>query len=413
MRIWATAMLVLAAAAAPPALASNYHVLHDFCAKTNCADGSHPVAQLAIDGAGTLYGTTGLGGAHGAGTVFEIVRGEGGTSYRRLYSFDNCQGCANGTNPQTPVMLDAKGAIYGTAYNGGVRNVGTLFRLAPDEKEHWHAHVSHAFCSSPYCSDGSNPISGMSYPGARYGAPYDDSAEAYGVTIAGGLNNYGVLYRWTPKGGEYIAKSFCQEQNCADGAQPNGEIAFNDAGYACGTTRSGGTGQQGTLFCLDEGDGFWSYSFCSLGECADGAAPQSGVTPDGNGNLLGTARLGGANGQGVLYSLSIATHGQRVLYSFCSRANCADGQNPSSGVLLIGGTLFGTTSRGGKYGGGTIYRIDAKGREKVLHSFCRVDGCPDGYAPTASLITDGNGHLFGTTPQGGRHGGGTVFELDL
>jgi uncharacterized repeat protein (TIGR03803 family) len=414
MRIWAIATAVAALFWGSAAPAAQYKVLHDFCAAKNCADGRIPVAMLTLDGAGNLYGTTSLGGLADAGTIFEIVRTEGQKAYRRLYSFQNCEGCSSGFNPQAPVILDTAGAIYGTAYNGGGRNVGTLFKLAPDAKEHWRVHVSHVFCSSPYCSDGSNPISGLSYGQARYRVPYDGASEAYGVTVAGGQNRYGVLYRWTPAGGQFIAKSFCSELNCIDGAQPNGDVTFNDAGYACGTTRAGGAAQQGALYCLtDYDDHYWTYSFCSKADCADGAMPQAGAVPDGNGNLLGTTRYGGANGQGVVYRISTQTREQSVLYSFCSVANCTDGKNPASTVLLIKGSIYGTTSRGGKYDGGTVYKIDGQGREKVLHSFCKKEGCLDGYAPQAGLIDDGNGHLFGTTTQGGRHNAGTVFELDL
>jgi uncharacterized repeat protein (TIGR03803 family) len=414
MRNWTIAFLAAVLACAAPASAATYRVLHSFCAKQNCTDGRYPVSAPVLDAGGNLFGTTSLGGLADAGTIYKIDRSGGASAFHRIYSFKNCNGCASGFNPQAPVILDRSGALFGTAYNGGGRGVGTLFKLVPDAADRWHLHVSHVFCSSPYCSDGSNPVSGVSYPGARGGTPYDDVTEAYGVTISGGQSRYGVLYRWTPKHGQYIARSFCAEANCADGAQPNGDVAFDDAGYACGTTRTGGTAQQGTLYCLaDYDDNYWTYSFCSQADCADGASPQAGVTPDGGGNLLGTARYGGAYGQGVVYRISSQTRSLAVLYSFCALAGCADGKNPSSAVLLMNGAIYGTTARGGRYDGGTVFKIDAQGREKVLHAFCKKEGCPDGYAPQAGLVGDGNGHLYGTTTQGGRHNGGTVFEIDL
>lgn len=412
MSIWKIAAVSFALLCSA-ASASEYRVLHNFCAHEGCTDGLFPAASLILDGQGNLYGTTTLGGMHDTGTVFQIERSGGGNVYRRLYSFQSCGGCAGGTNPQAPLMMDASGALYGTAYNGGTRGVGTLFKLSPIA-DRWHLHVFHDFCSSSFCSDGSNPISGGAYAQARSGAPYDGTSDVYGVTIAGGQSPYGVLYRWTPKGGEHIARSFCVEANCTDGAQPNGEVAFNDAGNVCGTTRAGGKSQYGTLYCLNADDSAWTYSFCSRSNCIDGSTPFAGVTADGSGNLFGTTRYGGKNGQGVVYAVSAAAgHHERVVHNFCSRANCADGKNPMSGVLLIDGAIYGTTSRGGKYDGGTVFKIDAGGRETVLHSFCHAANCTDGYAPQAGLTTDGNGHLFGTTTQGGRYTGGTVFELDL
>ncbi len=396
------------------ASASEYHVLRHFCYKSGCSDGQLPMSALILDGAGNLYGTTSLGGIKNAGVVFQIDRTGATPVYRRLFNFQNCDSCGTGFNPQAPVMLDVGGAIYGTAYNGGSRGVGTLFKLTPiDGTTHWHAHVYHDFCSSSFCSDGSNPISGVFYPGSRNGAPYDGNSWTYGVTIAGGQSPYGVLYRWSPKGGEHIAKSFCLEQGCTDGAQPNGEVVFNDAGYACGTTRVGGAAQKGTFYCLEDSDASWTYSFCRLENCVDGSNPQAGVVPDGNNNLLGTTRLGGRFGQGTVYAISSVTHEERPLYSFCRLTDCADGKNPVSSVLLVGGTIYGTTLSGGRFGGGTIYKIDSAGHETVLYSFCHLSGCVDGYLPQAGLVTDGDGHLFGTASAGGRFGAGAVFELDL
>ena len=396
------------------ASASEYHILRHFCANAGCPDGSLPMAKLTLDGAGNLYGTTSQGGTTNAGVVFQIDRTGATPVYHRLYNFRNCYNCGIGFNPQTPVVLDAAGSIYGTAYYGGSHGMGTLFKLTQSSANgKWFAHVYHAFCSSSFCADGSNPISGVFYAQSRYGAPYDGNSWTYGVTMAGGLSPYGVLYRWSPKGKQHVAKSFCSEENCADGAQPNGEIAFNDAGYACGTTRAGGAHQMGTFYCLEDGDASWTLSFCRLADCVDGSAPQAGVVPDGNNNLLGTTRTGGRYNQGTVFSISSVTHREVLRYSFCRLENCIDGKNPVSSVLLINGTIYGTTLGGGKFGGGTIYKIDSTGHETVLYHFCHVAGCADGYKPQAGLVTDGNGHLFGTASAGGRFGAGAVFELDL
>jgi uncharacterized repeat protein (TIGR03803 family) len=414
MRIWTIAAAIFALGVCSTASAAEYRILRHFCAKAGCPDGQLPMAALTLDGAGNLYGTTSLGGSNNAGAVFEIDRTGDTPVYHRLFNFQTCDGCGSGTNPQASIMLDTSGAIYGTAYYGGTRGGGTLFKLMPiDGTTHWHAHVYHNFCSSSFCADGYNPVSGAFYAQSRYGAPYDGNSWTYGVTIAGGQSPYGVLYRWSPKGGEHIAKSFCVEAACADGAQPNGEVAFNDAGYACGTTRTGGAQQKGTFYCLEDGDASWTYSFCRLTDCVDGSTPQAGVVPDGNNNLLGTTRFGGRYNQGTVFVISSVSHKETLRYSFCRLTSCLDGKNPVSSVLLIGDAIYGTTLGGGKFGGGTIYRIDSTGHETVLYSFCRLSACTDGYLPQAGLVTDGNGHLFGTASGGGRYGAGTVFELDL
>lgn len=101
---------------------------------------------------------------------------------------------------------------------------------------------------------------------------------------------------------------------------------------------------------------------------------------------------------------------EQVLYSFCE--NCVDGSNPASGLLMDkDGNLYGTTPTGGQYNDGLVYELSSTGsgwQEKVLHMF---GGGSDGKGPVANLIMDERGNLYGTTSGGGAFGGGTAFEL--
>jgi uncharacterized repeat protein (TIGR03803 family) len=116
-----------------------------------------------------------------------------------------------------------------------------------------------------------------------------------------------------------------------------------------------------------------------------------------------------------------------VLYSFCSQANCADGDEPFGGLVEDAtGNLYGTTSLGGSdsgvcfpWGCGTAFKLDTSGNYTVLHDFCSQANCGDGETPYAGLTKDTSGNLYGTTEYGGANhtdpsgaGGGTVFELD-
>src|SRR5437762_5242568 len=69
------------------------------------------------------------------------------------------------------------------------------------------------------------------------------------------------------------------------------------------------------------------YSFCGVANCANGASPQGDLLRDASGNLYGTAGQGGAAGGGAVFRLSRNGDSwtEDVLYSFCSKANCADG----------------------------------------------------------------------------------------
>jgi uncharacterized repeat protein (TIGR03803 family) len=145
---------------------------------------------------------------------------------------------------------------------------------------------------------------------------------------------------------------------------------------------------------------------------------------DGQGNLYGTTQNGGANGYGTVFKL--ATNGtETVLYSFCSKGDCSDGAYPASGLITDGsGNLYGTT----QYGNGrdctennadtlcgTVFKLAANGAETTLYSFCAKADCTDGSEPAGTLIMDGSGNLYGTTTLGGKGhcigGCGTVFKL--
>ena len=103
-----------------------------------------------------------------------------------------------------------------------------------------------------------------------------------------------------------------------------------------------------------------------------------------------------------------------VLYNFCALANCVDGSNPESGLILdSSGNLLGTAKSGGQGPDvGTVFGlVNSAGmwNETVLYAF--TSGCSNGCEPFASLTEDGIGDLFGTTVYGGAKGRGTVFEL--
>jgi len=103
--------------------------------------------------------------------------------------------------------------------------------------------------------------------------------------------------------------------------------------------------------------------------------------------------------------------------SFLSSANCADGVAPTAGLIADAqGDLFGTAFDGGTGGGGTVFEIvkTASGYASTpttLVSFCLQVNCADGANPDAGLIADASGNLFGTTSEGGSNNVGTAFEV--
>jgi uncharacterized repeat protein (TIGR03803 family) len=151
----------------------------------------------------------------------------------------------------------------------------------------------------------------------------------------------------------------------------------------------------------------------NFGKPTDGYNPQAGLI-DVGGRLYGTTQWGGSgncqsgsgySGCGIVYGINTSGK-EKVLYSF---AGGRDGAHPVAGLIDVNGTLYGTTRDGGANGLGTVYSVSVSGAEKVLYSFTGRKG--DGANPVAGLINV-KGTLYGTTFEGGTHGGdGTIFAL--
>ena len=210
-----------------------------------------------------------------------------------------------------------------------------------------------------------------------------------------------------------------------DGAEPwSGVVAFTKRQApaprprAIGTTLMGGdSNNDGTVYGLTPGKkGAWTesvlYTFRGA-NYSDGSEPVGIWKPlDATSPLFITTLAGGTYGAGAVVELSPSSGGswtENVLYSF---GPSPDGQSPYAAVVGDkAGNLYGTTSAGGKFGAGTVYRMAPKGSsyiETVLYSF---RGGTDGDQPYAGLIVDEKGGLYGTTVGGGSTGSGTVFKL--
>lgn len=433
-------LAVLAASAVLPfaAASAKQRMLSSFCAKMSCADGTAPSADLVMDAAGNLYGTTASGGASNSGTVFRLSRDAQSGKWQRKVLHSFCQQgypCADGTSPAGKLVVDANGNLYGTALGGGkmAQDAGVAFELSPDAtQEHWKLIVLHAFCAKKNCLDGKSPASGLTYQGANTGLPYDGTSPLFGTAQAGGVHGRGVAFQIAPVSGKWLEKviySFCTISNCSDGAQPWQNLTINASGNLYGVTNGRVPQENGVVFELSPaGGGAWKEtvlrSFCQDENCVDGRGP-NGLTMDSSGALMGTTYSGGANGAGALFKITPAGSNSpyQVLYNFCSKPYCADGSAPSSTLTLdSAGNVYGTTYNGGVgyldrdyKGGGTVFRYSAAGSLRVLRNFCTEQKCADGEYPNAGVLVDAAGNLFGTTQLGGAHGetyqGGTAFQI--
>jgi uncharacterized repeat protein (TIGR03803 family) len=381
-------------------------VLHNF----NEQDGRAPSAGLVLDGHGNLYGTTSKGGIGFSGTVFELSPGQGGVwTEKVLYEFGNGE---LGFHPCAGVIFDAAGNLYGTTSAGGYPGFsGTVFELSPGQGGRWTGRVLYHFHYNYYQTDGENPNAGVIF---------DAAGNLYGTTSAGGTYSAGTVFELSPGQGGNWTETVLLDFNGSDGSDPEyGSLIFDGAGNLYCTTSRGGAYGDGTAFELSPGHGgSWTerllYSFCSQTNCADGSNPAGGLIFDNAGNLYGTTAHGGADGAGSAFELSPIQGGgwtEAVLHSF---EHGAEGTYPQAGLIFdSAGNLYGTTNLGGgPYAAGTVFELSpghgGGWTAAVLHNFSNAS--PDGVLPYGGLTFDGHGNLYGTTSSGG-YGFGTVFEL--
>jgi len=416
------------------ASAREFNIVYSFCVQADCADGSHPLAGLARDGSGNLYGTTKEGGKTGGGSIFELSLDPktGLWAEKVLYSFCSRPNCSDSFIPDSPLIIDTAGNLYGMTLAGQNREFpGIVFRLSPSpDRSHWKLTVLHRFCRKYNCEDGTFTLSGLSYAGAETGAFYDGKSPLYGTTVLGGeYLSEGLVFELTPsprrKWHYGIIYDFCTSEPCYDGGPYSAPLVGAD-GSLYGTTNNGGKGSGGVAYQLRRKPRghLWDeqvlYDFCSQPGCTDGYPP-SGLIDDGFGDFFGTTAIGGsscgdANHCGTIFKLDAAGK-ETVLYNFCSEMDCTDGYFPlSAPVVDSTGTLYGTTYRGGGndideqgLGGGIVFAF--KRSLQVLHRFCSEANCADGEHPEGELILDGAGHLYGVTNAGGAHGAGEVSEI--
>jgi len=321
-----------------------------------------------------------------------------------LYKFCSEYACEDGTNP-SDLILDAAGNLYGTTFTGGEYGFGVVFQLTPGAGGTWSEKVLYNFCSLQDCADGAYPSSGLIF---------DAAGNLYGVTY-GGDTQRAVAYQLTPGADGAWTESVLYTFSDGVGA-PCGDLVFDTAGNLYGAADCYVTG---AIFELKpQGDGMWSEETLYTFQGSDGSEPNGPLVLDASGNLYGTTFGGGTYNSGVAFQLTPhagGTWSEKVLHSFCSLQNCADGAYPFSGLIFdAAGNLYSTTANGGISANGTVFRLsprtNGRWKETVLRRFQRSR------TPHAGLIFDAAGNLYGTTAGGGpgcpHDGCGTVFKLN-
>ena len=278
-------------------------VLYSFCSVPNCVDGGDPWSSLVFDSAGNLYGTTYAGGdvtecnslQIGCGVVFKLTPGAGGWRETVLHGFRG----RDGASPVAGVAIDSAGNLYGTTLYGGIYGDGVVFELAPTPGG-WEWTVIHNFADR---EDGANPAAAviLDSAGNLYGTTYSggDVDKCGGITLG-----CGVVFELTPptpttptSGGHWTETRLHVFTGGPDGGNPQAPLAFDAAGNLYGTTA------RGVIFELTLTSRRWTELVLHTFTSPDGGIPTAGLTVDLEGNLYSTTYYGGEHGYGMVYEL--------------------------------------------------------------------------------------------------------------
>ena len=259
--------------------AGNFSVLYNF---PGGADGALPTG-LTLDPAGNFYGTAKLGGVAGGcdGTDFNgcglVYKLDAAGHETVLHTFT---GGADGALPDSGVIRDAAGNLYGTASSGGAGNAGVVYQI--DTAGSYS--VLYSFTGG---AGGGGPIAGVIR---------DQSGNLYG-TASGGTGGHGVVYKLDAAGNYTVLYSFTS----GNGTGVANGLTLDPAGNLYGTTSSGGTTDWGVVYELDTAGNFTVLHSFTGG--TDGGQPFAGVIRDSSGSLYGTTYYGGERGTGVVFKL--------------------------------------------------------------------------------------------------------------
>jgi uncharacterized repeat protein (TIGR03803 family) len=401
-RIIFVAAVTVAFGVAATAASASEKVLHTFTAGK---DGFVQLGSAVVDSAGNLYGFTSSGGADEYGVVFKLTpTASGPWKETILYHF------TNGKDGRGPVGLavDSAGNLYGVTGSGGKPAHGTplckqtgcgTIFRLSPNATGWTFNLLHSFTG---LQDGALPES----------ITLDASGDVFVTTFGSTLSQGGVFEMVQSASGLNGKPVYVFGLNSTTaGRLPNGPVVLDSAGNLYGTTEYGGTYGYGVVYELTpSSSGLWTesvlYSFAGR---ADGLVPTGGLTFDASGNLFGTAD-GGLNNYGVVFQLTPSSGGawtETVLYTF---SGGSDGAFPTAGLILdSAGDIYGTTFLGGttnnglcSSGCGVVYKLTpgvGQWTQTLLYSFL---GGTDGDEPVAGPVMDSSGNLYSLARFGGK-----------
>lgn len=250
--------------------------------------GCQASSTVIFDPAGNMYGVTQYHGPSGGGTVYELTPSGSGWMEKTLHNF----GAGEAGQPNGTLVFDSAGNLYGNAPFGGTGGRGWIFQLTSSGSG-WDLNVLTDF---PQSADGYRPYAGVAL---------DSSGNVYGTTYAGGSGNGGTVFMLTPG-----AWTFSLLYSFTGFYGPAASLTVDAAGNLYGTTVGDGAYQQGNVFKLTPSGNSWIYTdLHDFTGGLDGGFPSGTLVLDANGNIYGTANVGGSGsncefGCGVIFEIT-------------------------------------------------------------------------------------------------------------
>jgi uncharacterized repeat protein (TIGR03803 family) len=306
-------------------------VLSDLYSFSNSPDGATPYGGLMQGTNGNFYGTTLDGGVNGYGAIYRMTSASVVTL---LYSLEDG---ADGAFPYAGLAQGSDGDFYGTAYEGGLDFIGSIFKMAAT-----------GAVTNLYGFTGGDD-GGYPYAGVIHGK----DGSFYGTTEEYGAIGFGTVFRLATNGTLVTLASF----DYSNGGYPQGGVIQGLDAKLYGTTSEGGSNGYGTVFCVHTNGTLTTvFSF----DATNGSDPVASLVQGTDGNLYGTTSSGGAGGHGTAFR--ITTNGTLTTLLWFDGLNGADPEGAM--VQASDGTFYGTTAQGGTGfnpsaggGNGVIFRL--------------------------------------------------------
>jgi uncharacterized repeat protein (TIGR03803 family) len=253
---------------------TGYAKLLDF---VGTAYGEQPYGSLVSDGT-FLYGMTAFGGTNNRGVIFKIK--PDGSGYAKLLDF---AGTSNGAGSYGSLISDGT-FLYGMTCYGGTNDMGVIFKIKPD---------------------GTGYVKLLDFAGyangrGPQGALISDGTFLYGLTCVGGTNDKGVIFKIKPDGSEY--SKLLDFAGAANGSYPYGSL-ISDGTFLYGMTLNGGTNDKGIIFKIKP-DGSEYSKLLDFTGASNGAGPYNSLISDGT-FLYGMTSLGGTADLGTVFKYAI------------------------------------------------------------------------------------------------------------